>query len=211
MTGPGEAPAREVLIARHGHALCNERHIISGPNCEGLTDLGRAQAHALGDRLAAAGNVTAIHASTTPRAMETARIVGRILGHQVHAEQDLRVPDPGQAEGRSWREARQDWPTDPDYPTRPLAPQGETWTDYLTRAGRRLDTLLGEHPGGRVLVFGHTETATAMLTVILGTADLGRLKLGLDHCATSTWRTAREWPGVTATRQRWTLTSHNRA
>lgn len=195
-------PVREIIIARHGHAHCNEHRIIAGPACKGLTDKGRQQAQALGERLAAEGGITAIHASTTPRALETARIVAGHLGLDVQQAPDLRVPDPGDAEGWIWPEARARWPLDPDYPTRPLT-NGENWRSYLARSTRCLDELTCSHPGGRALVVGHTETATAMLSTLLGSKDLGRVKLVVPHCGICVWRTVATRPGEASLGARW--------
>jgi probable phosphoglycerate mutase len=184
---PETPPAREIIIARHGHAHCNEHRIIAGPACKGLTDNGRAQANALGQRLADRGGITAIHASTTPRALETAHIAAQYLGLPVQEEPDLRVPDPGDAEGWFWPDARTHWPLDPDYPTRPLA-GGETWRGYLARSGGWLDELISAHPGGRVLIVGHTETGTAMLSSLLGVLSLHRMYIHLGCCKYLVWR-----------------------
>ena len=72
-----EHKQREVFIARHGQAHANVARTIAGPACTGLTAEGQTQAAALGEWMAEQGGVTALHASTTPRARETAEIVGR--------------------------------------------------------------------------------------------------------------------------------------
>ena len=64
---------RELLIARHGQAVCNLTGIIAGPRtCTGLTSLGRAQAVMLASRLRREARtrdpITAIHTSPRRRA-----------------------------------------------------------------------------------------------------------------------------------------------
>ncbi|MGC9667699.1 histidine phosphatase family protein [Planosporangium sp. 12N6] len=204
MTAP--VPHPELLIARHGEAHCNIAGIIAGPSCTGLTSRGRDMAAALGKRLAAEAPVTAIHASTTPRARETADIIAEALHLPVTGQHDLRVPDPGTAEGLTWAEARAAG-TDPDNPVRPASASAETWAAYLARASACLQTILDDLTG-RVLVVGHSETLTAAFHLLLGVDTLGRLKLALDHTAVTTLRPVREYAGVVV-EQRWQLVQHN--
>jgi 2,3-bisphosphoglycerate-dependent phosphoglycerate mutase len=198
----------EVIMIRHGRAHCNDTATIAGPACTGLTGAGRRQAEATARRLASPV-VTAVHASTTPRALHTAQIIAAALAVPLVLQPGLRVPDPGRAEGQPWPQARAAWPSDPHNATLPLAPGAETWTAYLDRATATLSSLLDDHPGGTLIVVGHTETLTAMLHLLLGVPTLGRLKLSFDHCAASTWQATTEWPGSAVTCQRWTLTRHN--
>ncbi len=202
-TGP------ELVIARHGHAHCNTTHTLAGPSCTGLTDAGRAQAQALAARLRREGGVTQIHASTTRRAQETAALIADVLGIPVQEQHQLRVPDPGGAEGQPWKLARATYPIDPENPVRPLAPGGETWTSYLARAVDALAALLDGPPDGRILVVGHSETATAAFTLFLGTHSLGQMKITLDYAGVTRWQPVTEYPGVTVTAPRWALTAHN--
>jgi len=199
----------ELILVRHGYAHCNRQGIIAGPERAGLTEHGRAQADALGGRLAIEGGVTAIHSSTTRRAVQTASILADTLGLPVQARPDLRVPDPGAAEGLPWALARARWATDPANPIRPYPPDAEPWPEYLTRAGRELTDIIDNHPGGRVVVIGHAETVTAAYCVLLGVSDLGRLKLATDHGARCIWRPVQEWDGVAVPARRWALVSHN--
>lgn len=198
----------QLIVIRHGRAHCNDAGTIAGPGCTGLTPTGRDQAAATARRLAA-GGVTALYASTTLRAAQTAQIIAKPLNLPVTYEQDLRVPDPGEADGHPWEQARARWPCDPDSFTRPVAPGAETWLTYLSRAAATLDRILETHPGGTVAIVGHSETLTTMLHALLNTPTLGRLKLAFDHCALTTWHATAEWPGIKSPHPRWTLTRHN--
>ncbi|GEM_PF-1112838 len=199
----------ELVIARHGHAHCNDTRTIAGPGCTGLTETGRAQARALADRLRREGGIGEIHASTTRRAWETATLIADILDVPVREQHQLRVPDPGEAEGRQWSAARDAYPIDPDNPVRPIADGGERWTDYLARAAAALTAILNTAPGGRVLVVGHSETAAAAFAMSLGTNQLGKMKVRLDCAGITRWRPADEYPGVRTAAPRWELVSHN--
>ncbi|MDQ1294019.1 MAG: 2,3-bisphosphoglycerate-dependent phosphoglycerate mutase [Actinomycetota bacterium] len=112
-TGPDR-----IVFARHGHAICNRDRTIHGPTCPGLTETGTRQTHALAEKLAGNG-ITAVHASTTRRALDTARILAERVALPVCEEPGLRVPDPGAAEGLHWDDARSRWPLGPVYPPVP--------------------------------------------------------------------------------------------
>lgn len=199
----------ELLLIRHGRAHCNDTGIIAGPNCTGLTPAGRAQATATARRLATGPPVRAIHASTTLRAWQTAQILAEALRLDVTAEPDLRVPDPGAAEGERWETARSRWPCDPQTSTRPAAPEGEPWAAYLGRSAAAVSRLLDSHPDSRVVIVGHSETLTTALHLLIGVNELGRLKIAFDHCAITAWQPTVEWPGTDFRHQRWTLVRHN--
>ena len=93
----GTEQMRELLIARHGQAVCNLTGIIAGPRtCTGLTSLGRAQAVMLASRLRREARtrdpITAIHTSPRRRARETAGIVDAALGLSFDCDANLRHP-----------------------------------------------------------------------------------------------------------------------
>ena len=75
-----------LILIRHGEAHAGFTGPIAGPRgCAGLTDLGRRQARALRDHLAATGRVRAdvLISSVLPRAIETAQIIAPGLGLEV--------------------------------------------------------------------------------------------------------------------------------
>ena len=204
--------SHEVLLIRHGQAHCNTAGVIASASCRGLTPTGRAQVLRLGHRLAnerVHGHVASIHTSPVRRAHETATMIGNLLGMHPCTHFDLRVPDPGPVEGHTWEEVRREQPPDPDRPTRPLIPGGEPWHRYLDRAHNHLTDILTNHPGGRIIVVGHSETVTAALTLLLGTPTLGELKLDTHTAGITRLTAVAERPHVPITGQRWALTAHN--
>lgn len=207
--------SRELLLVRHAEAHCNTTGIIAADTCHGLTPTGTHQAEQLAHRLqtdqAAGRPVTQLYTSPVRRARDTARAVATATGTEPVLCSDLRVPDPGPADGQPWEAARRRWPPDPDRPSRPLADGGEPWRTYLARAHTCLAGILAEHPGGRIVVIGHSETVTAMLTVLLGVPTLGALTIDLHPAGITRLTAARERPNVPITTQRWTLTTHNDA
>lgn len=208
-------PQKEILLVRHGDAFCNVHGIMASQSCQGLTDTGHQQAGLLARRLAAEQDqghrVVALYSSIVRRAMDTAWPVANLLGTPVVPRTDLRVPDPGpHAEGVPWHIVRRRWRTpDPDRPSRPLPAGGEPWRVYLARAHASLASIIADHPGGRVVVVGHSETATAVYTMLIGVLSLYALKVDLDHTGIIRLVAAPELSDVRSEVPRWALRVHN--
>lgn len=203
----------EILLVRHGEAHCSVAGIIAGETCEGLTARGRSQARRLARHLLAEANagqpITTLYTSPIRRARETAHAVAALTGTDLVIRPDLRVPDPGPADGLSWDEVRRIWPPDPDRPTRPLIDGGEPWVRYLDRAHACLSSILERIPVGRVVIVGHSETMTAAFTLLVGVHALGALKVDLEPTGITRLIKARERPNVPVTTTRWALAVHN--
>lgn len=204
---------REVLLVRHGEAHCNVAGVIASSTCSGLTRVGRHQADQLARRLlvehSAGQPITKLFASSVRRAAETAHAVATLIGVDLDVEPDLRVPDPGPADGQSWEMLRRQYPPDPHRPTRPLIDGGESWRHYLGRAHAWLADLFHKHPGGRIVVVGHSETVTAALTWLAGAPALGALKVDPHPTGITRLTAVRERPHVPVTMERWALNTHN--
>jgi len=203
-----------LIIARHGEAHCNRDQTIGGPRgCHGLTDRGQVQVRHLATRLSDQyPGLHAIYASPRRRAAESAAIIGSMLGMPVTTDEDLREQDHGEADGRTWAETITGFGAIPALePDRPLAPGGETWRAYLQRATTALTRILDAHPGQRILIVGHGETADAAfhLFLRLPAASRAHAAFALHHAAVSVWeQQPLAWTRPTAG-WRWTLLTHN--
>jgi 2,3-bisphosphoglycerate-dependent phosphoglycerate mutase len=208
-------PLREVVLVRHGEAHCDVDAVMASQSCRGLTDTGHHQAAQIAQRLYAEERdqgraVVALFSSTVRRALDTAQPIAELLGTGIVLRADLRVPDPGHhADGHPWDEVRRRWRHDPDRPSRPLIDGGESWRTYLNRAHTSLAGIFGNHPGGRVVIVGHSETVTAALTLLAGVTTLQALKVDLHHTGITRLVAAPEHPRVALGFQRWGLTAHN--
>jgi probable phosphoglycerate mutase len=76
---PADPPHHTIFLARHGETEWNRAGRWQGKTDIPLSDVGRAQARALGTMLAGRG-IVAVHASDLTRASETAEIVAGVLG-----------------------------------------------------------------------------------------------------------------------------------
>ena len=179
-----------IVLVRHGESRAQELGILGGHDgCQGLSDRGRRQVEALRDRLAVTqelASASALYSSVMPRAVETAAILSPVLGGlEVRSECDFCEGHPGEADGMTWDEFSERFPSpdgwDPDHS--PVA-GWETWREMGVRVQRALDSVLERHPGETVVVACHGGVVVqAMLHW-----------LALDEVATSrrAWMSCRE-------------------
>jgi len=156
------SPETRLVLIRHGESDAQAQGYVSGHDaCRGLSDLGRSQAAALRDRLVATGElgtVDVVYTSILARAIETAEILGPVLGAvPPRRECDWCEIHPGEAEGLTWPEYREKypWAGDASNPFLRRAPGSETWAEFYVRAGGRLRRIADDHPGERVVVVCH--------------------------------------------------------
>ena len=196
-----------LILVRHGDAHAGFHGVIGGPRgCAGLTDLGRRQAAALRDHLAASGRVRAdvLLASTIPRAIETAEIIAPGLGIATFGREcDLCEVHTGEADGLEWAEwgvryGSFDMEAEPD---RVFAPEGESWNSFHERVRRVLERLAAEYEGRTVVAVCHGGVIIGSLRVLLGVDDpTNRVQ------PTNTGLTEWEWEREHG---RWTLRTFN--
>ena len=155
------AETRLVLI-RHGESNAQAEKFLSGhETCTGLSNLGRAQASALRDRLLDTrelADVDVVWTSILPRAIETAEIIAPALGEVApSAECDWCEIHAGEAEGLTWQEFEDRYPTrgTAGDPFQRRMPGAETWAEFMVRAGARLRRVVDDHPGEKVVVVCH--------------------------------------------------------
>src|SRR5262249_62208284 len=90
---------------------------------------------------------------------------------------------------RPWQDVVSDFGGIPSLePDKPLAPEAETWTQYLHRACAALKQILRRHEGQRVLIVGHGETVDASFRLLLDLPAATRTRAGLPAHPTSLTR-----------------------
>lgn len=194
-TPPPDTEATRVVLIRHGESACNVAGVVGGhTGCTGLSPRGRLEASALCTRLLETSELAGtdgLYASVLARARETASIIAPGVGGQLAATDcDLCELHPGDADGLSWDEFRTtygepDWDEDPDAL---VAPGGESWTGFVTRASAAVERLAHAHQGGLVVVVCHGGVIEAtMLRFLPVAAHRGRLRLPTDYTSLTEW------------------------
>ena len=194
MTG---AAATTILVARHADAEYESHHWADEGGS--LTTQGRAQASALGDRLAAR-HITRVWTSTYARAVQTAEIAAAHLGVPVTTREGLREFSVGSLAG-----SRADDPFADIYRAwlggdldRRL-PGGETGAELRFRMHHVLHEIVERHRGETVLAVSHGGLMRLTLPLIL-TSEPGDPPARLGNCSVVEigvdehhW-TCRHWP-----------------
>jgi broad specificity phosphatase PhoE len=158
-----------ILLARHGESDWNRDGRWQGHADRPLTDLGRQQARALADRLAAT-DLHAVYSSDLERARETAAIVAEPHQLPVKELSDLREVDVGSWSGltraeaekrfpiafRRWTEGQEGWD------------DGETYEHLSERALGAVLEIAARHPDDRILLVAHGGSIRAVHAAALG-------------------------------------------
>lgn len=157
-----------VVMIRHGETLWNRERRIQGQTDTPLSDLGRAQAKAVGERLSTL-SFSAIYASDLARAWDTAGAIlaaaaaravieGR-AAPALHADPRLREMHFGQWEGRT---SAQIAAADPEAHARSRErdpefriPGGESFRDLYARAVAAVGEHARTHAGETICIVAH--------------------------------------------------------
>ena len=178
--------ATRVFLVRHGATVLSAEDRYAGSVDVALSDEGRAQARALGTRLAAEP-LAAVYASPMSRAQDTARLIVDGRGLDVATVPEMRETDHGHWEGKTREEIRAAfpdeyarWERDPFT----FAPSsGETGLQVLARALPTFLAIVGRHPDSSVLVVSHKATIRLVIGELLGVELRGyRDRLDMSPC-----------------------------
>jgi broad specificity phosphatase PhoE len=178
--------ATRVFLVRHGATVLSAEDRYAGSVDVALSDEGRAQARALGARLAGEP-LSAAYASPMSRAMDTARLIVASRALDIVPVPELRETDHGHWEGKTRDEigaaypdeyAR--WERDPFT----FAPShGETGLQVLGRALPAFLAIVGRHLDGAVLIVSHKATIRLVVGELLGVELRGyRDRLDMSPC-----------------------------
>ncbi len=180
-----------IVLIRHGEAYCNARGVVGGPvGCGGLTELGKAQARSLRDRLVRSrefDDAVALYTSVLPRAIQTARIISPGLPPHLAAVADCELCElhPGEADGLTWNEMVEkfggpDWDNEP---REPFAPGGESWLGFYERCEGAFASIVERHRGDRVVLVVHGGVIEQAMKIVERREPTARLKLLTENCS----------------------------
>jgi broad specificity phosphatase PhoE len=153
----------ELVYETHSTTTDNEAGIATGWREGELSETGREQAEALGERRRDDG-LAVVFTSDLARAIETAEIA--FAGSDLPRRQDprLRECNYGELNGRPVAEIDSLKPTRIDEPY----PGGESYRQVVERTRGFLGDLVGELDGERVLVIAHAANRWSLQHLLLG-------------------------------------------
>ena len=163
-----------ILLVRHGGTIWSSDERFAGSTDIDLSDEGRAQATALGKRLAAE-QIDAAYCSPMKRAIETATLALGARKLPLTRIDGLKELDHGPWEGQRHKDVEDKykvdylaWEADP-FMAPP--PGGESGLSVLARALPALCAIVVAHPNQTVLVVSHKATNRLVLCSLLGTDE----------------------------------------
>ncbi len=135
-----------------------------------LNDDGKAQAEALGKRLADS-KLHQIISSPLDRTQETAQAVAQYHPHlQIQTNDEIGEVDYGDWQGASISSlrGRKMWSVIQEYPTRAYFPNGETMRNVQVRAVNEIERLAREYPTHTIAIFSHADLIKMVVAHYLG-------------------------------------------
>jgi len=160
-----------VLLVRHGHTPTTGKVLPGRAPGLHLSETGRAQARAVGERLAALPQVDAIYASPLERTRETAGAIAAPRGMKVKVDKGLLEADIGDWTGLDFKTVRKapEWKTVHQYPSGFRFPGGESFVEMQGRIVAAMERLRAAHPGQTIVAVSHADTIKAAVAHALGT------------------------------------------
>jgi broad specificity phosphatase PhoE len=160
-----------VWLVRHGETAWNAEGRMQGHTDVPLTERGRAQAHALAERLRSEPPARIV-SSDLSRALETASFVGAACGVVPSADRRLREQDLGAWSGRTFPQVEA---VDPDlarrfraYDPEARPPGGETRAELASRVWAAFEAHAHAGSTGPLLIVAHGGPIQAVIYRVLG-------------------------------------------
>ena len=177
-----------LLLVRHGESVWNEEERIQGQQDIPLSENGRRQAMALGERLQRV-KIDACFSSPLKRAMETAELILKASGNSlpIFTLPELMERNFGDWEGKCVADLKVEradefarWVAAHYLPA---PPRGESVEELLARVKMGLERILAEVSDGTVLVVGHSGSVKAAICVLFQLPPESFAKLKVDNAS----------------------------
>lgn len=211
MAVDGAPEPTRLIVVRHGESNVTVQRMIGGMlTCTGLSDLGRAQAGRLRDRIGDGLEppIDEIWSSTMPRAHETASIINEALQLELSVDPDFEEFRPGEADGMLFADYVTAYgPIDQmAEPHRQLAPGGESRVTFFARVGAAFDRLIQPRAGKTVMVVCHGGVVDIAFRRLLAVHSEAPFQLWTTNAAITEFITTSHGPP-----RRWRLARYNDA
>ena len=166
----------KIYLIRHGQSEWNVLNKIQGQVNTELTELGRNQGQAIGDRLMNS-NIDVVYSSDLNRALDTAKIIAKKINKPLVISESLREINFGVWEGLTGRELRIDYKEEQETwrnrPEEVALPGAESLEVLSERVMKWMNSILKENCGKDIAIVSHSATLKIML--------LGLLDMPLTH------------------------------
>jgi phosphoserine phosphatase len=162
----------KILLTRHGHVEGIKPERFRGREPLELTARGRAEAVAVGQRIAGAWRPSRIYTSPMGRCVATGAAIAKACGISAEVCGDLNDMDFGTWQFKTFEQAKAD---DPALfaawfamPQLVRFPNGESLQDLAARSANALRMVLARHRDEPIVCVGHDSVNRVLLTQLLG-------------------------------------------
>jgi probable phosphomutase (TIGR03848 family) len=158
-----------LVLNRPGTTDATGRSLVGWTPGVHLSERGRAQAHALAERLAPVP-LAAVYSSPLERCVETAEAVAAQRGVAVNASDALGEVRYGDWTGRSLAQLTRTrlWKVVQSAPSNARFPAGESLLEVQDRAAAEIGRIAAAHPRGVVAAFSHGDVIRLVLAHLAG-------------------------------------------
>jgi probable phosphoglycerate mutase len=177
----------KIILVRHGHVEGIAPERFRGRAELALTELGRRQAAAVAQRIAAEWPVAAVYTSPMGRCVETGRAIAQRTGAPAEATGLLTDLDYG---AWTWKTYDEVGAAEPelfrrwfDAPQLVRFPGGESLQDLVARSADAVRQVMDAHPDGVVVLVAHDSVNRAMLLQLLDQPLAAYWRLAQSPCA----------------------------
>jgi probable phosphoglycerate mutase len=203
-----------LYIIRHGQSYVNLPDWAHGNRDEGLTELGKQQAAALGNWLPTAlPQVDKIYCSTMQRARETGQAVAEAYGMELAFDDRLREIGSNRFDHTPWPNDELPRDYSPDYwsserpfsSVTPAVEGGESFMNFRTRVGLLIEELVRRHRDETIIAVCHGGVMEAIFDHLFNIGPWRRCEIWTHNTAISHFEYV-DHP----TRETWRLHFHNK-
>ena len=181
----------KLILVRHGESVGNFENRLQGQEDYDLTELGRQQAIATGERLHQLG-CTALYSSPLMRAANTAATIGERLAIKPQLLPDVSEYHFGELSGATYADLRRHFDqqggtaTPAPAATQPaerVYPGEEGRENFFRRVTESIWTIIDRHPRETVAVVSHGGPIALFCQTVLGLPYRRPMPFGVNNCS----------------------------
>jgi broad specificity phosphatase PhoE len=175
-----------LILVRHGESVGNFENRLQGQEDYDLTDLGRQQAAATGERLRALG-CTALYSSPLLRAANTALTIGAATGIEPVMLPDVAEYHFGELSGMTYAEVRSHFEKQglpATAATTERSYEGEEGREnFQRRVTQSIWQVMDRHPRETVAIVSHGGPIALFCQTVLGLPYRRPMPFGINNCS----------------------------